>query len=96
MILDVISMHCMFGLHEIFFHWFRSVRSSEQPPNSWLKMPLPLIGQFLREGINLQFHEVSSIKNYYGEKIGFLYAWTSFYISWLMIPATAGLTLTIY
>lgn len=28
-ILDVISMHCMFGLHEIFFHWFRSVRSSE-------------------------------------------------------------------
>lgn len=46
--------------------------------------------------MNLQFHEVSSVKNYYGEKIGFLYAWTSFYISWLSIPAIAGIALMIY
>jgi len=46
--------------------------------------------------MNFQFHEVSSVKNYYGEKKGFLHAWTSFYISWLIIPAIAGITLMIY
>ena len=33
------------------------------------------------------------IANYYGEKIGFYYAWIMFYTSWLLIPAIPGAVL---
>lgn len=36
------------------------------------------------------------IANYYGEKMGFYYAWLMFYTSWLMVPAIPGLALFIY
>ena len=39
---------------------------------------------------------MSTIKNYYGEKVGLYYAWMSYYTAWLMIPAIGGLALTIY
>lgn len=49
-----------------------------------------------KESINFQFSELSTIKNYFGEKIGFYYAWMSYYTAWLMIPAIPGLAITIY
>jgi hypothetical protein len=36
------------------------------------------------------------IANYYGEKMGFYFAWLSFYTSWLLIPAIPGVVLFIY
>ena len=33
------------------------------------------------------------IANYYGEKIGFYFAWLSFYTSWLLFPAIFGIAL---
>lgn len=36
------------------------------------------------------------IANYYGEKMGFYYAWLMFYTSWLMVLALPGIALFIY
>jgi hypothetical protein len=68
----------------------------EETPPKFLPMPFPKINQFYKEGINLRFEELSSIKNYFGEKIGFYYAWLSFYSSFLLIPAVAAFAITIY
>jgi hypothetical protein len=38
-ILEVITMHSMSSLHEISFHWYRSVNSSELEKRAWLKIP---------------------------------------------------------
>ena len=43
-----------------------------------------------------EYTELSSIKNYFGEKTGFYFAWMSFYTSWLLIPSFFGFILTIY
>lgn len=42
-------------------------------------MPFPIMKQFYKEGINIRYSELGTIKNYFGEKIGFIYAWLSFY-----------------
>jgi hypothetical protein len=39
---------------------------------------------------------LGSLKNYFGEKIAFLYAWWSFYTAWLVIPGILGLAISIY
>ena len=33
---------------------------------------------------------LDEIRNYYGEEIGFYFAWLSFYTSWLILPSIAG------
>ena len=43
-----------------------------------------------------EFHAISSIKNYLGERWGFQYAFSQFYTAWLVIPATLGLICTLY
>lgn len=55
-----------------------------------------MITQLYKESITFQFSELSTIKNYYGEKVGFYYAYMSYYTAWLAIPAGVGLALTIY
>jgi len=37
-----------------------------------------------------EYHAVTSIKNYLGERWGFQYAFMNFYTCWLIIPAMAG------
>lgn len=59
-------------------------------------MPLPLMWQFFKEGSHYDYNELSAIKNYFGEKIGFHYAWVSFYTAWLIIPVIGGIAITIY
>lgn len=55
-----------------------------------------MIKQLYSESMSFQFSELSTIKNYFGEKVGFYYAYMSYYTAWLIIPATVGLALTIY
>jgi hypothetical protein len=59
-------------------------------------MPLPLINQLFKEGSKYEFNELSSIKNYFGEKMAFHFVWMAFYTVWLVIPAIGGLMITIY
>jgi Calcium-activated chloride channel len=59
-------------------------------------MPIPLIRSFIFEGSNHRYTELGAIKNYFGEKVGFQYAWLSFYTVWLTLPAAAGIALTIF
>lgn len=46
--------------------------------------------------MNFQFSELSTIKNYYGEKTGFYFAFMSFYTAWLLIPGIGGAAITVY
>lgn len=55
-----------------------------------------MIQQLFKESMSFQFSELSTIKNYFGEKVGFYYAYMSYYTAWLVIPAALGLALTIY
>lgn len=55
-----------------------------------------MISQLYRESYSLQFPELSAIKNYFGEKIGFQYSFMAFYTAWLFIPALLGLAASIY
>ena len=58
--------------------------------------PIPLLREMYKESSRFEFIDLSAIKNYFGEKTGFYFAWMSFYTSWLIIPATLSLALTIY
>jgi hypothetical protein len=95
-ILSVIPMHDMFGIHEINARWWRNTPDLAPRRRCRAPMPLPLISQLYRESISLQFSELSAIKNYFGEKVGFYYAFMSYYTAWLLIPAIAGAALTVY
>lgn len=46
--------------------------------------------------MDVQYKELGSLKNYFGEKIGLIIAFMNFYISWLMIPGALGIIITIY
>ena len=55
-----------------------------------------MISYMMKENIDYQYNEISTVKNYFGEKIGFFYAFMSYYTVWLLIPAIGGLALTLY
>ncbi|CDW83357.1 anoctamin-like protein [Stylonychia lemnae] len=86
-LIQILPMHDFYGIHEIKQKWETSTKIWLQP--SFIK-------QFYREGIIFEYRELSAIKNYFGEKAGFYYAWMSFYTSWLIIPSIFGFALTIY
>ena len=81
-------MHDFYGIHEIRDKW-------ENKSRFWLQ-PITIIRQFYVEAIKFEYTELSSIKNYFGEKTGFYFAWMSFYTSWILIPSILGFILTIY
>jgi hypothetical protein len=59
-------------------------------------MPIPLIRSFFLEGSEFRYTELAAVKNYFGEKVGFQYAWMSFYTVWLTLPTIVGIALTIF
>lgn len=42
-----------------------------------------------------EFNALNALKNYLGERHGFLYAFKNYYTAWLTIPALLGILLTI-
>ena len=42
-----------------------------------------------------EFHATTALKNYFGERIGFLFQFQYFLTSWMLIPAGLGLIVTI-
>ena len=87
-LVQIIPMHDFYGIHEIKSKW-------EHNSSFWLQ-PIFILTQLYRESMKFEFTELSAIKNYFGEKVGFYYAWMSFYTAWLLIPAILGLAVTVY
>jgi Calcium-activated chloride channel len=93
-------MHDMHELHEMKKVWYRSNKTGSLNfaglNFNLILMPIPLIRSFFLEGGEFRYSELAAIKNYFGEKVGFQYAWMSFYTVWLTLPTIVGIALTIY
>jgi anoctamin-7 len=55
-----------------------------------------MISEIYLEGPDMKYAEISSVKNYFGEKVGYYFAWMTFYISCLLIPGILGIAISIY
>lgn len=93
-------MHDFHELHHMKKIWYRAdkigaIKVGVLNFNAIL-MPIPLIRSFFLEGSEFRYNELASIKNYFGEKVGFQYAWMSFYTVWLIFPTIVGIALTIF
>jgi len=84
-------MHDPYGLGELKERWF-----NWKSPKRLILMPLRIVKQLVSEGSNNPLAELTAVKDYFGEKVGFNVAWVSFYTAWLFVPGILGLTLTIY
>lgn len=42
-----------------------------------------------------EFNAINALKNYFGERQGFLYAFKNYYTAWLTVPALLGIVLTV-
>ena len=81
-------MHNFFEIHEIKTKFVEASR--------FFLQPMPLITQMYKESNEYDYKELSAIKNYFGEKTGFYYAFISFYTNWLITPAILSFALTVY
>jgi hypothetical protein len=63
---------------------------------SWQEYRTRLFFSFLTGSYIKYMQPLNFIANYYGEKMGFYFAWLMFYTSWLLIPAIPGIALFIY
>ncbi len=81
-------MHDFYEIHQI--------KTKFEQRSRFFMQPIPLLTEMYKESPDFQFSDISSIKNYFGEKTGFYYAWMSFYTSWLILPAILALMLSIY
>jgi hypothetical protein len=57
---------------------------------------MKLFWGFLTGNYMKYMQPLNFIANYYGEKIGFYFAFLLFYTAWMVIPAIPGLALFIY
>ena len=60
---------------------------------SWRKYRVRLFFGFITGRYVKYMQPLNFIANYYGEKMGFYYAFLVFYSAWLLIPAIPGLVL---
>jgi len=84
LIAKVVPLHDCYGLHQIQKEW------------GSIFMPVSMFPDFVSESSELTYPELSSIKNYFGEKEGSYFAFMAYYTTWLVIPGIIGLGLTIY
>jgi anoctamin-10 len=71
-------------------------RYKKQLQDSWSRYRNRLFFSFITGNYKEHMQPLNFIANYYGEKMGFYFAWLSFYTSWLLIPAIPGVFLFIY
>jgi Calcium-activated chloride channel len=64
--------------------------------DSWEQNRTKLFFSFIFGGYVKYFHPINFIANYYGEKMGFYFAWLVFYTSWLLVIGVPGIALFIY
>lgn len=83
--IGVIKEH--FPVHDSFRH---------EIEKSWNKYRRKLFFGFITGRYLKYMQPLNFIANYYGEKMGFYFAWLVFYTSWLMIPALPGIGFFIY
>lgn len=63
---------------------------------SWREHRTKLFFGFITGNYQHHMQPLHFIASYYGEKMGFYFAWLIFYTSWLLLPAIPGLALFIY
>lgn len=63
---------------------------------SWKEYRTKLFFGFLTGNYIQYMQPLNYIANYYGEKMGFYFAWLIFYTAWLVIPAIFGFPLFVY
>ena len=52
--------------------------------------------KYFLEGKHIRYAQLNVLQEYLGPKIGFYFAFMSFYTAWLIIPATLGILVTCY
>ena len=55
-----------------------------------------LMKQMLTESQKMDYTQLIAIKNYFGEKVAFEYAFQTFYTCWLIYPAIGGIIVSLY
>jgi hypothetical protein len=88
---QIILMHDPYGLGELKERWY-NVKSAKR----FVLMPIRIVKELISEGNTNEMKELTAVKDYFGEKVGFNVAWISFYTAWLFVPGIIGLTLTLY
>jgi len=68
----------------------------EDIEDSWNRYRTRLFFGFITGSYLKSMQPLNFIANYYGEKLGFYFAWLTFYTSWLLIPAVPGIVLFAY
>jgi Calcium-activated chloride channel. len=76
-------MHTVSGAHRIKEIWLKSKR--------WYwPEPLTSYKEYFSEGKHLNFTAITALRQYFGEKTSFYFAWVSFYTVYLLILAVPG------
>lgn len=84
---DVYTMHTVSGVHRIKELWFNK---------KWYwPEPLASISEYLKEGKDMNFTAITTLRTYFGEKVAFYFAWVSFYTSFLLLLAVPGVAISI-
>ena len=81
------STHTVSGMERIRESWIQG--------NWYFPEPLPSLMQYLREGSDLNFKAITTLRMYFGEKVSFYFAWNSFYTCYLAFLAVPGLVVYI-
>ena len=84
---DIYPMHTVSGIERIKEIWLNS---------KWYwPEPLASLGDYFKEGRSLNFTAITTLRMYFGERVSFYFAWTSFYTCYLLVLAVPGLIITI-
>ena len=62
---------------------------------SWIEYRLRLSFGMIFQGYKRNMQPLNFIKDYYGEKMGFYFAWLIHYTGWLILPSLFGVIISI-
>lgn len=71
-------------------------RDRKQIAKSWINNRWALQFGMLTGNYFKHMQPINYIKNYYGERTGFFFAFLTFYTIWLVIPIIPGIVLFVY